>query len=58
MTYQSDYTLSQEVLEHLSEEGLDAIPEMIRVVINAAELDSDGRNYKRRLAHFLDQLRF
>ena len=39
MTYQPDYTvsgLSQELLERLTEEGLDALPEMIRIVINAA----------------------
>ncbi len=40
MTYQPDYTLSQtlskELLEHLTEEGLDALPEMIRIVINTA----------------------
>lgn len=36
MTYQSDYTLSQELLERLTEEGLDALPEMIRIVINTA----------------------
>lgn len=39
MTYQSDYTpstLSEELLERLAEEGLDALPEMIRIVINTA----------------------
>jgi len=36
MTYQPDYTLSQELLERLTEEGLDALPEMIRIVINTA----------------------
>lgn len=39
MTYQPDYTvsgLSQELLERLTEEGLDALPEMIRIVINSA----------------------
>jgi len=36
MTYQPDYTLSQELLELLNEEGLDALPEMIRIVINTA----------------------
>ena len=39
MTYQSDYTvstLSQELLERLTEEGLEALPEMIRIVINTA----------------------
>ena len=36
MTYQPDYTLSQELLERLNEEGLDALPEMIQIVINSA----------------------
>ncbi len=36
MTYQPDYTLSQELLERLTEEGLEALPEMIRIVINTA----------------------
>jgi putative transposase len=40
MTYQPDYTLSQtlsqELLERLNEEGLNALPEMIRIVINTA----------------------
>ena len=36
MTYRPDYTLSEELLEHLTEEGLNALPEMIRIVINTA----------------------
>jgi transposase-like protein len=36
MTHRPDYTLSEELLEHLTEEGLDALPEMIRIVINSA----------------------
>lgn len=36
MTYQSDYTVSEELLEHLTEQGLDALPDMIRIVINTA----------------------
>lgn len=36
MTYRPDYTLSEELLEHLTDEGLDALPEMIRIVINSA----------------------
>ncbi len=43
MTYQPDYTvsglsqtLSKELLERLTEEGLDALPDMIRIVINTA----------------------
>jgi len=36
MTYQSNCTLPKEILEQLAGEGLDALPEMIRVLINEA----------------------
>jgi len=36
MTYQNDCTLPKEVLEQISEQGLDYLPELIRVVINTA----------------------
>ena len=36
MTYQSDYTPPQELLELIAEQGLDALPEMIRIVVNTA----------------------
>jgi transposase-like protein len=36
MTYQRDCTLPAEFLERLAQEGLDGLPEMIRVVINEA----------------------
>jgi transposase-like protein len=36
MTYQTDCTLPNEFLSHLVENGLDALPELIRVVINTA----------------------
>ena len=36
MTYQPDYTLPTEILEQISQDGLEALPELIRVVINAA----------------------
>jgi transposase-like protein len=36
MTYQGDYTVPPELLELVAEQGLDALPEMIRIVINAA----------------------
>lgn len=36
MTRQPDCTLSPEVLEHIATQGLDALPELIRVMINAA----------------------
>ena len=36
MTYPSDCTLPKEILEQIAEQGLDYLPELIRVVINAA----------------------
>lgn len=36
MTYQTDCTLPKEILEQIAEEGLDYLPELIRVAINAA----------------------
>lgn len=36
MTYQADYTIPSELLELVAQEGLDALPEMIRIVINTA----------------------
>ena len=36
MTYQSDFTLPSAFLELLAEQGLEALPEMIRVLINTA----------------------
>ncbi|MFZ2096373.1 MAG: IS256 family transposase [Anaerolineales bacterium] len=36
MTYQSDFTLPSEILEQITEQGFDFLPELIRIVINAA----------------------
>lgn len=36
MTYQQHYTLPTELLEQIASEGLDALPEMIRVLLNVA----------------------
>ena len=38
MTYTADFTLPGSLLEQLTEQGLDAIPEMIRILINSAML--------------------
>jgi transposase-like protein len=38
MTYQSDSTLSDQLLEQLSSQGLDALPELFRILINSAML--------------------
>jgi len=36
MTYKSDCTLPDEILEQIAEQGLEILPELIRVVINVA----------------------
>jgi transposase-like protein len=36
MTYQDNFTLPTELLEQVAEQGLDFLPEMIRIVINTA----------------------
>ena len=36
MTYQKDFTLPSEILEQIAAEGFDFLPELIRIVINAA----------------------
>ena len=36
MTYKSDCTLPTEILEQIAEQGLDVLPELIRIVLNAA----------------------
>jgi len=36
MTYQGDFTLPTELLEQIAANGFDQLPELIRVVVNAA----------------------
>jgi len=36
MTYQTNCTLAEEILEQIATEGLEALPELIRVLINEA----------------------
>ena len=36
MTYQDHFTLPTELLEQVAEQGLDFLPELIRVVVNTA----------------------
>jgi len=36
MTYQTNYTLPNELLEQIAASGLDAIPDMIRILVNTA----------------------
>lgn len=44
MTYQGDFTLPAEILKEISEQGIDFIPELIRILINAA-MRAERQNY-------------
>jgi putative transposase len=36
MTYEKDYTISEELMEEVCEQGFEALPELMRIVLNAA----------------------
>lgn len=36
MTYRPDCTLPNEILEQIAEQGMDILPELIRIVVNTA----------------------
>jgi hypothetical protein len=36
MTYQGDFTLPDELLEQISNQGIDYLPELIRILVNPA----------------------
>ena len=36
MTYKSDYTIPEDVLEQICEEGFDALADLIRIMLNTA----------------------
>jgi len=44
MTYQSDFTLPAEFLEQIASQGLDYIPELVRILVNAA-MRAERENY-------------
>ncbi len=44
MTYQSDFTLPTELLEQIASQGLDFIPELIRILVNTA-MRAERENY-------------
>jgi putative transposase len=46
MTYQSDFTLPSELLEQIAAEGFEVLPELIRIVINAA-MQAERQQYLR-----------
>ena len=44
MTYQPDFTLPSELLEQIASQGLDFIPELVRILVNAA-MRAERENY-------------
>jgi putative transposase len=44
MTYQPDFTLPTELLEQITSQGLDFIPELVRILVNAA-MRAERENY-------------
>ena len=46
MTYQSDFTLPSELLEQITSQGFEVLPELIRIVINAA-MQAERQQYLR-----------
>lgn len=44
MTYQADFTLPAELLEQIASQGLDYIPELVRILVNAA-MRAERENY-------------
>jgi len=46
MTYQHDFTLPSEMLEQIAAQGFDVLPELIRIVINAA-MQAERQQYLR-----------
>lgn len=44
MTYRNDFTLPPEILEQITAEGFEALPELIRIVVNAA-MQSERQQY-------------
>jgi transposase-like protein len=46
MTYQDHFTLPAELLQQIADEGFDALPELIRVLMNAA-MQIERQNYLR-----------
>ena len=46
MTYQGDFTLPSELLEQIAVQGFDVLPELIRIVVNAA-MQAERQQYLR-----------
>jgi transposase-like protein len=50
MTYQDDFTLPIELLERISSEGFEFLPELIRILVNAA-MQAERQQYLRAGAY-------
>ena len=46
MTYGEHFTLSEEIMEQITQNGMEAIPEMIRILMNAA-MQTERQAYLR-----------
>ena len=46
MTYQDDFTLPSDLLEQIASQGFEVVPELIRIVINAA-MQAERQQYLR-----------
>jgi putative transposase len=44
MTYRSDFTLPSDLLEQIADQGFEALPELIRIVVNAA-MDAERQQH-------------
>jgi multidrug efflux pump subunit AcrA (membrane-fusion protein) len=42
MTYQEDFTLPEELRDQITKQGLDILPELIRIMINSADARLEG----------------
>ena len=51
MTYREDFTLPGELLEQVGQQGLDILPELIRVIVNNAMLAEPYQRTSEREAH-------
>ena len=55
MTYREDFTLPAELLERVSKQGLDILPELIQVIINAA-MQAERQQYLKAEPYGLNNL--
>jgi len=51
MTYQPDFTLPTEFLEQIATQGLDFVPELVRILVNAAIGRGNSRWCSRHLRY-------